>query len=147
MGNKNKQLRVLAFGTFDLLHPGHEYYLAKASKYGELYVIVARDATVEKVKQKEAINSEKERLASLKRLPYVKSAMLGSRNADDRYALIEKIKPDIICLGYDQRSFTLNLKENLAKRGVKPRIIRFRKSHKPNEYKSSILRHNVSNFK
>lgn len=42
---------VMAFGTFDVFHPGHEYYLTQAKKYGDiLIVVVARDKTVEKVK-------------------------------------------------------------------------------------------------
>ena len=39
--------RVVATGTFDLLHPGHLYYLEESKKLGdELWVIVARDANV-----------------------------------------------------------------------------------------------------
>ena len=39
--------RVLASGTFDILHPGHGIYLEEAKKIGgndaELYVVIARD--------------------------------------------------------------------------------------------------------
>jgi cytidyltransferase-like protein len=39
--------RVVATGTFDILHPGHIYYLEESRKLGdELWVIVARDANV-----------------------------------------------------------------------------------------------------
>ena len=39
--------RVLATGTFDLLHPGHVYFLTQARAMGdELFVIVARDSNV-----------------------------------------------------------------------------------------------------
>jgi FAD synthetase len=39
--------RVLATGTFDLLHPGHVYFLTQARALGdELFVIVARDSNV-----------------------------------------------------------------------------------------------------
>lgn len=43
--------KVMATGTFDILHPGHGLYLQKAkelSKDSTLYVVVARDSTVEK---------------------------------------------------------------------------------------------------
>ncbi|MDL5503512.1 MAG: adenylyltransferase/cytidyltransferase family protein, partial [Candidatus Methanoperedens sp.] len=40
-------VRVLATGTFDILHPGHLLYLSKARALGdELYVIVARDSMI-----------------------------------------------------------------------------------------------------
>jgi len=43
---------VLAFGTFDILHKGHEFLLSKAKSFGErLVVVIARDVTVEKFKQ------------------------------------------------------------------------------------------------
>ncbi|MCJ7794379.1 MAG: adenylyltransferase/cytidyltransferase family protein, partial [Methanoregulaceae archaeon] len=39
--------RVVATGTFDLLHPGHLYYLEQSKKLGdELFVIVARNTNV-----------------------------------------------------------------------------------------------------
>ena len=42
---------VMAFGTFDLLHPGHLSYLNKSKKLGsKLIVVVARDANTLKVK-------------------------------------------------------------------------------------------------
>ena len=46
--------RILTYGTFDLLHPGHGVYLQEAKNLGgynsKLYVVVARDSTVEKRK-------------------------------------------------------------------------------------------------
>lgn len=46
--------KVMATGTFDLLHPGHGIYLNEAKKLGgedaKLYVVIARDSTVEKEK-------------------------------------------------------------------------------------------------
>ena len=39
--------RIVATGTFDILHPGHLFYLEESKKLGdELFVIVARDANV-----------------------------------------------------------------------------------------------------
>jgi FAD synthetase len=46
-----KKKVVMTFGTFDMFHPGHRYYLSEARKEGDvLVVIVARDITVEKLK-------------------------------------------------------------------------------------------------
>jgi len=39
--------RVVATGTFDILHSGHVLYLCKARALGdELWVIVARESTI-----------------------------------------------------------------------------------------------------
>ncbi len=46
-GDRVSIRRVVATGTFDLLHPGHIYYLEESKKLGdELWVIVARDMNV-----------------------------------------------------------------------------------------------------
>ena len=38
---------VVATGTFDILHPGHLFYLEESKKLGdELWVIVARERNV-----------------------------------------------------------------------------------------------------
>jgi FAD synthetase len=43
--------KVMTFGTFDLFHPGHVYYLSEAESLGdELIVIIARDERVTKLK-------------------------------------------------------------------------------------------------
>ncbi|MCK4554633.1 NUDIX domain-containing protein, partial [Candidatus Parcubacteria bacterium] len=58
-------------------------------------------------------------------------------NIKDKYKIIERFKPDVICLGYDQKIFTEKLKEKLQKFGLsKTRIIRL-KSYKKEKYKSS----------
>ena len=47
MSKQKGHVRVLAFGTFDILHPGHDHYLQEARKLGdELWVVVALDETV-----------------------------------------------------------------------------------------------------
>jgi FAD synthetase len=133
--------RVLVFGTYDLLHKGHEYHLRKASKYGQLYVVVARDSTVHEMKRKISVHNEKERLENIKKLNFVYKAVLG--NKKDRYKCIEQIKPDIICLGYDQVHFVNGLKTYIKEKKLKIRIIHFRKAHFPEKYKTSIIRENI----
>ncbi|MGC9310622.1 MAG: adenylyltransferase/cytidyltransferase family protein [Candidatus Aenigmatarchaeota archaeon] len=130
---------VLVFGTFDILHPGHEFFLKEAKKEGDfLEVVVARDETVLNVKGKLPQNNEAARLEKLKSLPYVKTAILG--NAGDKYGIIEELKPDVIVLGYDQSTFTEGLEKELKKRGIKTKIVRLEKSLRPDIYKSSKMR-------
>ena len=128
--------KVLVFGTFDILHPGHEYFLKQAKKHGdELIVVIARDLTVKQVKKEFPVNNEQERLGAVKKLDYVNNAILGSLS-NDKYKIIEEINPDVICLGYDQKAFTEDLAAELEKRGLKPEIVRL-DAYKPDVHKSS----------
>ncbi len=129
---------VLVFGTFDLFHAGHEFFLREAAKHGErLVVVIARDVTVECIKGRSPKQSEEERCANIARFECVHAAVLG--RTDDKYAIIEVIRPDVICLGYDQRAFTERLAERLAERGLTPRIVRLG-SYKPEVFKTSKFR-------
>ncbi|MDP2749469.1 MAG: adenylyltransferase/cytidyltransferase family protein [Nanoarchaeota archaeon] len=135
----NKKKVVLVFGTFDLLHLGHVDLFKQARKYGDyLVAVVARDKTVLQVKKIKPIHSEKIRLKTVSK--QVDKAVLG--NIDDKYAVILKINPDVICLGYDQTSFTGNLRKILSERGISPLIVRL-KPHKEEIYKSSIMRKKI----
>ncbi|MBN2422111.1 adenylyltransferase/cytidyltransferase family protein [Candidatus Woesearchaeota archaeon] len=129
--------KVLCFGTFDIVHPGHVFFLKKAGRSGELTVVIARDLTVKKIKGKFPDNPEMKRLDKLKKLKLAHKVILG--NLGDPYKIIEDIKPDIICLGYDQNSFTDNLRKELKARNLLIEIIRL-PYYKPHIYKSSKLR-------
>jgi FAD synthetase len=134
---KNK--KIMVFGTFDLLHPGHIYFLWQARKYGAyLIAVIARDRTVKKVKGRLPQNKELKRSANLKNLNLADRIILG--NLKDKLAAVKKYKPDIICLGYDQRYFTENLKKELQKINLaKIKIIRL-KPYKPEKYKTSLIK-------
>lgn len=122
----------MVFGTFDVIHKGHENFFKQARKHGDyLIAVVARNKTVLKVKSRLPRNKEKIRLNNLKKIKLIDKVVLG--NIKDKYAVIKKLKPDIICLGYDQKAFTGKLK-NL---GIN--IIRLR-PYKPKIYKSSKIK-------
>jgi len=127
---------VMAFGTFDLLHPGHISFLKQAKNHGSLVVIIARDRTINQVKGKLPQQSEKQRLEAILSLKLADKVVMGSLS--DKYAAIKKYKPDIIALGYDQTYFTEQLKDKIKKLKLNTKIIRL-KSLKPNKYKTSII--------
>lgn len=90
---------VMAQGTFDILHPGHLYYLRESRKLGgELTVVISRDSRVKE--KKDIYFSEDERREMVEALKMVDKAVLGSE--DDIYSTVEKVNPDVITLGYDQ---------------------------------------------
>lgn len=116
--------RVVATGTFDIIHPGHITFLEEAKKLGdELIVIVAREKNV-KHKPKPVIPEEQRRRV-VEALKPVDKAILGDR--DDIFKPIMELKPDIIVLGYDQHFNESWLEEELKKRGLNCRVVRIRK--------------------
>ena len=117
-------VKVMATGTFDLLHPGHIYYLKEAKKLGDtLAVVVATDATVRRLKH-EPVNPEEIRLNLIKELKIVDKAYLGHEN--DMYEIVEEIKPDIIALGFDQLHDEKKIESELKKRKISAKIVRLK---------------------
>ena len=128
----------MVFGTFDVIHPGHLYFLEKAKEKGDyLVVVVARDFTVKKLKGSFPVNNESKRLKEVSEIKSVDKAVLGSEK--DELKVVEENKPDIICLGYDQSFFTENLEERLAQRGINAEVVRL-DAYKSEKYKSSKLK-------
>src|SRR5665647_999520 len=80
--------RVVATGTFDILHPGHIYYLEESKKLGdELWVIVARDANVKH--KPRPIIPEEHRFQMVAALKPVSHAVLG--NKTDMFRPIQEL--------------------------------------------------------
>jgi FAD synthetase len=129
---------IMCFGSFDILHPGHIYFLKEAKKLGDkLVVVIARDSTIQEIKSFTPKYNEKQRVEHIRDLKIADRVMLGYEA--DKYEVIEEINPDVIALGYDQDSFADKLEEEMEKRKMKPEIIRL-KSYKEEHYKSSKLR-------
>jgi len=130
--------KVLVFGTFDNLHKGHLSFFSQARKIGDkLVVVVARDKTVWQIKKQLPVFSEAERLAQVSRCKNVDEAFLGSTN--DKYEILRIVKPDVICLGYDQIAFVNKLAQKLIEYGLQTEIRRL-KPYKEDIYKSSKLK-------
>ena len=95
--------KVVVFGVFDLLHPGHLYFLKQAKSHGNhLTVIVTRDARVKSEKKRTPFFSEQERLEMVQALQVVDKAVLGDRVGE--WTINKLVKTDVICIGYDQNA-------------------------------------------
>jgi len=107
--------RVVAQGTFDLLHPGHVHYLRDAAEMGaQLHVIIARS---ENVTHKEPpVIPDEQRREMVAALKPVDEAHLG--HPEDIFVPIERIDPDVIALGYDQHHDEDRLRAALSDRGI-----------------------------
>jgi len=130
--------KVMVFGTFDPLHPGHVHFFQQAKQHGDdLVVVVARDSTVEKTKGKKPEANENDRLAMVRAQPAVDRAVLGYTG--DVYQIIKEEKPDVICLGYDQTHFTDKLAPKLKEFKLSTKIIRL-EPYQQETYKSSKIK-------
>lgn len=129
----NNMDKVMVFGTFDSLHPGHLDFL-KQAKAGDkhLTVVVARDKNVLKFKGKLPRRDERRRMEDVRKTGCADRVVLGQiRNI---YKVISRVDPDILRIGYDQRVDIKKLKEVFS--GPIERL----KPYKPEIFKSSKIK-------
>ena len=118
---------VLAFGTFDLYHPGHDFFLAEAAALGdELHVSVARDEHVKQLKQHIPSRNQEQRMATVRRHLSVTHVHLSDQTLGT-YQLVQKIKPDVIALGHDQHGLAADLERWIKENGWQGRIVQIEK--------------------
>ncbi|CQR50501.1 adenylyltransferase/cytidyltransferase family protein [Haloferax massiliensis] len=113
--------RVIAQGTFDILHPGHVHYLSDAASLrDELHVIIARGENV--THKPKPILDDRQRRDMVAALDVVDEAHLG--HPEDIFVPIENIDPDVIVLGYDQHHDEEGIKAALDARGIDCEVTR-----------------------
>lgn len=132
--------RIMVFGTFDMVHQGHENFFEQAralAPHPYLVVSVARDSSVARVKTVPAHNSEDVRRDMVANSPLVDECVLG----DERgyIAHIREAHPHIIALGYDQEGeYVDQLEKDLHDAGLAVRIVRLA-AFQPEIFKTSKL--------
>ncbi|MFP4175069.1 MAG: adenylyltransferase/cytidyltransferase family protein [Halobacteriales archaeon] len=113
--------KVLATGTFDLLHPGHVHYLRESASHGDqLVVIVAREAMVSH--KNPPVVPEEQRREMVGALEAVDDAVLGSE--DSIFNPLYEIRPDVVTLGHDQHHDEDDLRDELRERGFDADVVR-----------------------
>lgn len=127
-------MKVLTFGTFDNLHPGHIAYLSEAAGMGDLTIIVARDKNVEHIKGNMPQSTEQERLLALEEVFPDATVILGDN--ENYLKPVEDAAPDVILMGYDQK-----LPPGITEQDL-PCPVQRAAAHNPEEYKSSLRREN-----
>lgn len=136
----------MAFGGFDMLHPGHVHFLTQAKRHARmLYVVVASDHILKQVKGHPAYFNAHERREMVGALRMVDRAIVGDKH--NTLKPILKHKPQVIVLGYDQPKKIEELKQELEAAGITwlPKIVRAKpykakKSHS-SHVKAYIQRH------
>jgi FAD synthetase len=129
----------MVFGVFDLLHPGHLFFLREAKRHARyLTVVVARDRAVLKLKNRSPRWSEGKRLRALRGVPGVDRVLLGDLR-QGAYSHLRKLRPLVLCLGYDQRGLARDLRLRM-RTGKLPRTkLVHIKAHAPHRFKSSLM--------
>jgi len=125
-------MRVLVFGTFDQLHPGHRAFLDAAARRGELWVVIGLDDNVKRFKRRRPIQNQQERKRAIERAYPQARVVFG--DAEECCKPIERINPDLILLGYDQRL------PPGAELSDMPCMVERLPAYEPERYKSSLLR-------
>ena len=129
-----------------MLHLGHVKFLEEAKKAGgknaELIVIIARDSTVQETKGRKPIMPESQRRALVESLKVVDEAVLGFENFDVG-DVIDRIKPDVIALGYDQAAMERRVREYVDKHGLNVKVVRVGKFEEDELDSSSKIRQKI----
>lgn len=94
--------KVFVSGCYDMLHSGHVAFFKEASRYGDLYVGIGSDATIEGLKNRKTVYSEKERLYMVKSIRYVTDAYINRGSGMlDFVDTMDMVKPDIFVVNSD----------------------------------------------
>ncbi len=119
-----RSIRVVFIGGgFELIHYGHVYTISKARSLGDALVVsVARDSTIRKRKKREPLINEEDRVRLLSSLREVDAAILGVEG--DIYITLEKVRPDVVALGYDQYHMKDEVEREAARRGMSLQVVR-----------------------
>ncbi len=114
--------RVFVSGCFDMLHSGHVAFLKQASSYGDVYVGVGSDKTIEQLKTRKPVCSEQERLYMIKAVRYVKDACLNhGEGVIDFEESLDRFRPDIFVVNQDGDTDTK--REICKQRGIEYIVI------------------------
>lgn len=106
--------KVFVSGCYDMLHSGHVAFFEEAASYGDLYVGIGSDKTINTLKARKAINNEQERLYMVKSLKAVKEAWINQGSGImDFLDEFKALKPDIFFVNSDGHS---TVKEELCRK-------------------------------
>ena len=110
--------KVFVSGCYDMLHSGHVAFFEDAAQYGDLYVGIGSDKTINELKARKTVNSDAERLYMVKSLKVVKDAWINQGGGLlDFLDELETLKPDIFFVNADvvaeRGTFTFVAKQGL----------------------------------
>ena len=105
--------KVFVSGCYDMLHSGHVAFFEEAAEYGDLYVGIGSDKTINSLKARKTVNSDSERLYMVKALKVVKDAWINKGGGLlDFLDELKALQPDIFFVNADGHTPD---KENLCR--------------------------------
>ena len=94
--------KVFVSGCYDLLHSGHVEFFKQAAQYGDLYVGIGSDRTIEVLKGHKTLYNERERLFMVRAIRYVKEAYINQGEGYlDFLPTLDIVQPDCLVVNED----------------------------------------------
>lgn len=94
--------KIFVSGCYDMLHSGHVAFFEEAASYGDVYVGIGSDKTINELKARKTINSDAERLYMVKSLKAVTNAWINKGSGLlDFLDELKELKPDIFFVNAD----------------------------------------------
>jgi cytidyltransferase-like protein len=120
---RSKLKVVMIGGAFEIIHPGHLHTVEQARKLGNtLVVVVATDKTVTKNKGRDPVTRQEWRVRLVSALRGVDVGMPGGQGSI--YDTLEKVRPDVVALGYDQTHNPADIEAEARRRGLELTVVR-----------------------
>ncbi len=136
---------VMVAGKFDVVHPGHLKFFEEAKQQGDyLIVVLARDSTIIRNFGLAPIYSETLRKEFLEALSVVDEVIFGGEN--NEMDILLKLKPDVLCLGYDQVIDESRVQTFLSEHNLLTKVLRL-SSFKEELFKSSKIKSTIKRSK
>ncbi len=143
---KGKKI-VFTNGCFDLLHPGHIYYLKEAKKKGDILILgLNSDSSVRKLKGKERpLISQKDRADLLSNFEFIDYIFIFNELTPAK--AIRAISPDVLVKGGDYKKKEIIGGKFVEEKGGKVVIIPFLKGHSTTKLIKKIKRVGNTTYK
>mgnify|MGYP000269629605 FL=1 len=115
--------KVFVSGCFDLLHSGHVEFFKEAASYGDLYVALGSDRTVNDLKGRPPVNTEAERLFMVQSVSWVKEAFISQGSGILDFAEeLKAIRPDIFIV--NEEGNTPDKRDLVESLGIEYHVLR-----------------------
>ncbi len=120
---RSKLKVVMIGGAFEIIHPGHLHTIEQAKTLGDtLVVVVATDKNIVKNKRRDPVTTQEWRVKLVSAVRGVDVSLAGG--AGSIYDTLEKVRPDVVALGYDQIHNPGDIEAEARRRGLELTVVR-----------------------